>query len=312
MSLSQNEINENIKCVAEYKSVGSSKSELIQSIQSISPQNGKFQCKFPTKTKFTDMTINVTHGDSQSAPIILLTQKISFMKNCVEDTLQITPQNMGKTLKSGSVVDLIAHSTKPIDNLIMYIVVRGSIINATYVSYDTPNIDQILQVKLTKAMVPEVLVAVFMKSPNTDIIIADSLLLNVKGAFTNEVGFDVKTPVVDAGQDSKFSVSSLSESYVFLLGVDVSLLAVKQGNDISYERVLEQLLNDEYYKTKTDGFLQTGMNFLSDYRNECSQATFFDLKIDLKDPDDLNNKDDQAHKIRKNFQEVWIWDQFNM
>ncbi|CAG2102777.1 unnamed protein product [Medioppia subpectinata] len=142
-------------------------------------------------------------------------------------------------------------------------------------------------------------------------------------SIINEVTFQVNIPVVDAGKKAQLVVTAEPESNLFLLAIDEAILALKQGNDLSEIRVLNNLKTNVQYKYDTDSFLSTGMVFMTNGQKECKNSKLMSSfdgkeanKIDGYDPDDGGDGDSHNPKtnnaIRKNFRETWIWDRIDI
>ncbi|XP_054153494.1 CD109 antigen-like [Oppia nitens] len=303
------DIVKNYECKVDYKTkTNSTYTDGV--VTDIIPSRGMITCMIITGPDYKEMRIRLRNRKSNK---FIVENNIEFLKDCATDTIQIHMQEATKTVNINDQVALIVQSTQSIEEFIYYVVIRGTIVDTQYKKAIGKDTYQFF-LDITREMVPEVLVAVFMKLPGSPVIISDAVHIYVNGTFHNQVQFDVKTPVVDAGKKAQMVVSAESESKLFFLAIDTAVLALKQGNDLSSVRVLNNLKTNAQYKYDTDSFLSSGMQFLTNGAKECKDSKLVD-KIERDDDDDdedhsVNPKTNNA--IRKNFREVWIWDRIDI
>jgi len=261
-----------------------------------------------TKSETTQITTTIKYGE-----LLILNRTITSFEGCSEAYVQVTIQERIKPTNVGDISNLIVRSNEPIKSFIYYIVIRGSIVNASSFELPQPTSSPILlPILLKREMVPEVTIAVFFASPNSGIIVSDAITLQVKGLFHNEVNFEVKTPIIDASEKAHLIIETEPDSQLFLLAVDEAVLALKQGNDIIEKRVLSELRDSYSVVNSPIGFLQSGMIFETNVKSECKSYYDNILKYEDIDDDGKNQKNDGTTFIRKDFRETWIWERMDM
>ncbi len=296
-------ITEKINCETIIQTTAGNERNAI--ILNIFKDESNVLCDFKTDFESTLVLSKFSYeGDT------ILESRLPSYVGCSKSYVQVMLQQPLKPLIVGQNTVLVVTSNEPVKKIIYYIVVRGSIVNASSITYnEVYNEPKELIISLTRDMVPEAVVAVFFSSLNSSMILSDAITLKVSGLFHNEVIFNVTTPTVDASQKAKFTIEAEPESQLFLLAVDEEVLALKQGNDIIEKRVLTELQYSIESSDAATGFLQSGMFIETNAEREC-KSYYEGVEVE-EEPDDGKNKNPDI-SIRKDFRETWIWDRVLM
>jgi hypothetical protein len=305
----EKDVIDKIKCEASYITQGDKNTKVPSPPINVVKVNPEIVCDFGTSDKTYEFYTIIKYEET-----VLLSSTFPSFNQCNNAFIQVILQEPLKKLNVGETINLLISSNEPIEQFIYYVVIRGSIVNASSVTLKNaidPGQPFSFEFLLKREMVPEVIFAVFFPSPTTGVIVSDAISLKVTGLFHNEVKFNVTTPNIDAGQEATIFINAEPDSQLFVLGVDEAVLALKQGNDIIEKRVLRELQSSKFGPNSATGFLQSGMSFASNAIPECKESSYYEMKT-LKGDDDSENKNSDSSSVRKDFRETWIWDRTSM
>ncbi|CAK8680732.1 unnamed protein product [Clavelina lepadiformis] len=233
------------------------------------------------------LTLQAKNDEFETLTVRPYTQAISGYKYSNEWTanraqspsntyLQISTDE--STVAPGSVVLVNIRSTEEISSMRILVISRGEIYKET--SYTAPSgvasSSHIYELDVTHEMIPNVQVlASYVRSDGE--IVADFTKLTVSVALENQVTMSSSAMTVDAGDDVSIRVQTSSQgSYVGLRAIDQSVLLLKSGNDITKERVANDL-ND--YSVSSP-----------DYDDGWNWGCFYPIPSGAKDANDVFKK----------------------
>ncbi|XP_076814766.1 CD109 antigen-like isoform X2 [Clavelina lepadiformis] len=157
----------------------------------------------------------------------------------------------------GDMADLTIKTTEAVSHLKIMVIARGTILSqAMYTTQSgLPEKDHSYQLRITEEMMPSVNFLVSHIRSDGEIV-ADYLTLTVSLSLENQVTMSSSAMTVDAGDDVSIRVQTSSQgSYVGLRAIDQSVLLLKSGNDITKERVRDDL---NEYSVSDDSFYGGG------------------------------------------------------
>jgi CD109 antigen len=89
-------------------------------------------------------------------------------------------------------------------------------------------------------MVPTATLLVYYIRPDGEIV-SDRLKLTFEDDLSSEISLELSSDTVQPGEEVKLTVKTAPKSYTALLGVDQSVLLLKNGNDLIRNRVIQEL-----------------------------------------------------------------------
>ncbi|XP_067624050.1 thioester-containing protein 1 allele R1 isoform X5 [Eurosta solidaginis] len=228
----------------------------------------------------------------------------------------------------GKPVSVEVKSSDNIPYFVYAVVARGNILISEYVKIPEESKSQIIKFMPTFEMIPRATIYihyVFEKK-----LRFDEETINFEKEFENKI--DITAPrQAKPGQEVELEIATDPDSFVGLLGVDQSVLLLKSGNDINRDQVFNSLSN---YDTSTPwqrGYgiypgQDAGLVTLTNAHYPYNDDIIFDFVLDelaedtfSKDElDSIDRSDDESFpthisqhtpKLRKDFSEIWIWNQ---
>ncbi|XP_069677480.1 CD109 antigen-like isoform X2 [Periplaneta americana] len=153
-------------------------------------------------------------------------------------------------------VELEVNSTEPMKYFSYQVIGRGDVVTANTI--EVPNKKTYkFRFLATYAMAPTAHVVVFYVKEDGEVV-ADALDIELEGSLQNFVKINANVEETQPGSNVELTIEAKPESYVGVLGIDQSVLLLKEGNDITEDTVLQELMS-------YDGGYQTpfwpGMNF---------------------------------------------------
>ncbi|XP_077965467.1 CD109 antigen-like isoform X4 [Styela clava] len=152
------------------------------------------------------------------------------------------------TLTVGDKASLTIYTTEEADSYRFTILARGKLLKqelytpAEYVK-ETDSFKFSYMFDVTKDMSPNVYVIVsFIRSDGE--IVADSVKITVQATLENKVTMTTSTAKTDAGMPVSITVNAAAGSFVGLRAIDQSVLLLKSGNDITKDKIFQDL--DKY------------------------------------------------------------------
>jgi CD109 antigen len=139
-------------------------------------------------------------------------------------------------------VNIEVLSTKEIAKLSYHVMGKGKLVDSQTVNFDNSK-RHVLNITPKVSMVPKARVIVYYLTANGEII-SDKIDVEFGNELSNFVDLKLSSEQAKPGETLNISVSTRSNSYVGLLGVDQSVLLLKKGNDIEPSTVFSEL--DKY------------------------------------------------------------------
>lgn len=152
---------------------------------------------------------------------------------------------------------LVLNCTEALHTVSYTVLSRGSIVASGNWNLNGKTTDKVF-IRVTSEMAPKARILVSYIREDGEVV-ADSFDLDANGLFRNQVTLSVKAKqrqeYAMPGEDAVIRVSSSPDSYVALLGVDQSVLLLKDGNDITQEMVKDEIAG---YSTTFDNDMWGG------------------------------------------------------
>uniref|UniRef100_A0A2C9L8N3 Alpha-2-macroglobulin domain-containing protein n=1 Tax=Biomphalaria glabrata TaxID=6526 RepID=A0A2C9L8N3_BIOGL len=105
-------------------------------------------------------------------------------------------------------------------------------------------------------------------------IVTDSLAFNVEGMFENKVSVAFKENETDINKNVSLELSADSDSQVYVLAVDQSVLLLKTGNDLTPNKVKDSFIS-KFHK----GEVPTDSNFALSYSGSSINEVFSNMGL---------------------------------
>ncbi|XP_071959469.1 CD109 antigen-like [Antedon mediterranea] len=151
--------------------------------------------------------------------------------------IQINLANSG--LNAGEDATFTITSTEVPSNIAYMILSKGNIV-LTGTLTGLTSTQNTLNVTITADMAPSAkLIAYYVRSNYETVV--DVSNFNVDGAFKNQVSLSFSSDVVEPSDNINVDITATEGSLVYLLAVDQSVLLLKSGNDITQQKVIEEL-----------------------------------------------------------------------
>ncbi|KAJ6220697.1 hypothetical protein RDWZM_006509 [Blomia tropicalis] len=162
-----------------------------------------------------------------------------------------------KPVKVGDEMKFQVNSTEPLINLVYKVMAKGDLVLARSIRSDSPSNTMELTIPITHRMAPKARLIVYYVRPSNQEIVADALSFQVDGVFKTPVHITSNTNQTKPGSMVDISVETKPSAYVGLLGVDQSVLLLRQGNDITQDDILQEMESYDIGKKNSpefDGF----------------------------------------------------------
>lgn len=162
-----------------------------------------------------------------------------------------------KPVKVGDEMKFQVNSTEPLINLVYKVMAKGDLVLARSIRSDSPSNTMELTIPITHRMAPKARLIVYYVRPSNQEIVADALSFQVDGVFKTPVHITSNTNQTKPGSMVDISVETKPSAYVGLLGVDQSVLLLRQGNDITQDDILREMESYDIGKKNSpefDGF----------------------------------------------------------
>jgi CD109 antigen len=228
------------------------------------PASGLLDFDITIPKNATSITIKATVKEVQS------TKNIQKMYSKSNNFIQVTV--LDKNIQSGSTVHIRIDGTEPLKEVVYEILSRGSLVGSGTLDGkgETSFISEFL---VTPDFAPTAHLLVYYNR-GVDEIVADSLALNVKGIFRNNVSISFDTTKAEPHTNVSLEVTAEPGSEVYILAVDQSVLLLRTGNDITPKKVGESVSK---FNSKEK---PSGSEFALSYSATNAQEAF--AKIGLK------------------------------
>ncbi|XP_067663329.1 CD109 antigen-like [Haliotis asinina] len=145
----------------------------------------------------------------------------------------------------GDNMEFQLRSTKPITDFTYQVLSRGRIVAVQDVSLPTPSTSNVFAIRMTAEMAPNPQIVGYYQTIDGEIV-ADAISVKVDGTFDNNVRVEFDQRSVKPGTDVNLRVYADPDSVAFIRGNDKSVLLLKDGNDITEEKVTRELMTYDY------------------------------------------------------------------
>ncbi|KAI7686937.1 Antigen -like protein [Sarcoptes scabiei] len=145
-----------------------------------------------------------------------------------------------KSFQVGEELSFDVQATEPFDDLVYQVMAKGDIVFSQNVHLESQTSTKISLITTHKMTPRSRIIVYYIRKENSEIV-ADALSFEVDGVFKTPV--QIKSNVNQTKPGAPVSIEILTKpmAYVGLLGVDQSLLLLKQGFDITTDDVLTEL-----------------------------------------------------------------------
>uniref|UniRef100_A0A8R1HWJ0 TEP1-F n=1 Tax=Caenorhabditis japonica TaxID=281687 RepID=A0A8R1HWJ0_CAEJA len=154
--------------------------------------------------------------------------------------LQLLADNEG-AVDVGKSLSFSLKATQSLSTITYQVMSRSNIVVSQQMAVNSEHAT--ISFPATANMAPKSRLVVYAIVDNSQEVLVDALDFKVEGIFQNQVSLSIDKQAVEPGQNVKFKVTSDKNSFVGLLVVDQSVLLLKSGNDITREKVEQDLEN---------------------------------------------------------------------
>ncbi|CAB05007.2 TEP1-F [Caenorhabditis elegans] len=154
--------------------------------------------------------------------------------------LQLLADNEG-AVDVGKSLSFSLKATQPLSTITYQVMSRSNIVVSQQMTVNSEHAT--ISFPATANMAPKSRLIVYAIIESSQEVLVDALDFKVEGIFQNQVALSIDKQAVEPGQNVKFKVTSDKNSFVGLLVVDQSVLLLKTGNDITREKVEQDLEN---------------------------------------------------------------------
>ncbi|XP_077965842.1 CD109 antigen-like [Styela clava] len=267
-----------------------------------------------------------------------------------ETFIQVTTDQTD--MKIGDEAKLDIRTTKKANSYSIMILARGKLVKRvnfvpeTYVE-ENESFKFQYRFPITQEMSPSLSFVVSFVETGGEIV-SDTITLGVQSSLANKVTIETSTERTETGKPVDITVHASPDSYIGMRAIDKSVLLLKEGNDITLDKVLDDL--DKYKTTSStsswprfffcyipmdgknakDVFQKSGILVFTDggiYSEQQSEPTliFDDMMIMEAAMDngvvafdnaprpgilykEPTTSSSNEPKVRKDFPETWIWE----
>ncbi|KAK5646677.1 hypothetical protein RI129_005141 [Pyrocoelia pectoralis] len=144
-----------------------------------------------------------------------------------------------RTPIANELVEFIVNCTKPMKYITYQVIGRGNVLAAHSFQMEDKK-EFKFHFTATNAMAPMAHLLVNYVQPDGEII-ADSIDFEIDGLIQNSIELQLSTVESQPEADINLSITSQSNSYVGLLGVDQNVGKLSTGYDLTYQKIVEEL-----------------------------------------------------------------------
>lgn len=144
-----------------------------------------------------------------------------------------------RTPVANELVEFVVNCTQPMKYLSYQVIGRGNILLANSVQLENKK-EFKFHITSTSTMAPMAHLLVSYVQPDGEVI-ADSLNFEIDGVIQNSIDLQLSTVESPPDADINLGITSQSNSYVGLLGVDQNVGKLRAGYDLTYPKIVEEL-----------------------------------------------------------------------
>jgi len=234
-----------------------------------------------------------------------------------------------KEVRAGEEISFVFSTTEDILSFYYMILSRGQVVYSATEKQTTKTNKHSFKFTVTSSMTSSI-TAIAVYNSKSGEILADSVEVAVRLDLTNQITISTSSSQLDAGNELKINITTSDiNSFIGLRIVDQSVLLLKSGNDITKNKLIEDLgkysstrpISDHWYMPSewsrfdvfadmvvvTDGILT---NYpISDYVWDLVRIPEFaeDGTVLLEDSMETTSMIPEKIPVRKNFPETWLW-----
>ncbi|GIY98687.1 CD109 antigen [Caerostris extrusa] len=142
--------------------------------------------------------------------------------------------------KAQETVEMEVNATEPINHLVYQVIGRGNILLAKTIPVPNQKVYR-FNFRAPNAMAPKGRVLVYYVRSTNNEIVADSVTFDVEGLFKTSITVSTNVKETQPGRQVDINLRTTPNALVGVLGIDLGILKLKSGNDITLEEVIEDL-----------------------------------------------------------------------
>ncbi|XP_055932294.1 CD109 antigen-like isoform X3 [Argiope bruennichi] len=142
--------------------------------------------------------------------------------------------------KVGETVEMEVNATEPLNHLVYKVIGRGNILLAKTIPVPNQKTYR-FNFKTPSSMAPKGRVLVYYVRSKNNEIVADSVTFDVDGLFKTSITVSPNVREAQPGRQVDIRLQTTPNALIGILGVDLGILKLKSGNDITLGEVIEDL-----------------------------------------------------------------------
>ncbi|GFT73842.1 CD109 antigen [Nephila pilipes] len=142
--------------------------------------------------------------------------------------------------KAQETIEMEVNVTEPINHLVYKVIGRGNIVLAKTIPVPNQKVYR-FNFRAPSAMAPRGRVLVYYVRSTNNEIVADSVTFDVEGLFKTSITVSSNVKEAQPGRQVDIRLQTTPNAVVGILGIDLGIMKLKSGNDISLEEVIEDL-----------------------------------------------------------------------
>nr|ADE45341.1 thioester-containing protein 1.4 [Biomphalaria glabrata] len=230
------------------------------------PANGILSIDIDIPLNATSIDIKVSLNKETTAE-----KRISKSYSMSNNYLQLSL--LSKLVKAESDVLIKITSTEAIDSLAYEIRSRSDHVKSGVLELSGQReFNATFKVEPSWAPIAQLLMYYIRRDSNE--VVTDSLAFNVEGMFKNKVNVAFKENETDINKNVSLELSADSDSQIYVLAVDQSVLLLKTGNDLTPNKVKDSFIS-KFHK----GAIPTDSNFALSYSGSSINEVFSNMGL---------------------------------
>jgi CD109 antigen len=152
----------------------------------------------------------------------------------------IRAQVLSNRIAKGKTVTVLVQGTEPMREISYFVIGRGTLLLSGQFRWKGKEYKTTFEFLANFQMVPTTTLLVYYIRRD-GVIVSDRLKLTIEDDLSSEISLELAPGKAQPGEEVKLTVKAAPKSYVALLGVDQSVLVLKDDNDLTQDKVISNL-----------------------------------------------------------------------
>jgi Alpha-2-macroglobulin bait region domain/Macroglobulin domain MG4 len=180
----------------------------------------------------------------------------------------IRAQVLSNRIVKGKTVAVSVQGTELMQEIYYYVIGRGTLLLSGHCRWEGKDHKTTFEFPTNFQMVPTATLLVYYIRSDAEIV-SDRLKLTFEDDLSSKISLELAPGKAQPGEEVKLAVKTAPKSYTALVGVDQSVLLLKDENDLTRDRVIQELKEYDLLATQGDyhhrGFGCFRQPFLDDF-----------------------------------------------